>query len=69
MELIWSHVAVRTVIVELLRHHNPLAILVALVEELDVVFLAVLVDLVLVSKLFKNQLRHFVSLLFTIPIV
>jgi hypothetical protein len=40
---------VRTVLIELIGHGHPLTILVALMEELDVVFLSVLIDTIFVS--------------------
>jgi len=48
-ELILGNMAVRTVLIELVGHSHPLTILVALVEELDVVFLTVLIDTIFVS--------------------
>jgi hypothetical protein len=48
-ELVLRNVAVRTVLIELIGHDHPLTILIALVEELDVIFLAVLIDMVFVS--------------------
>jgi hypothetical protein len=48
-ELVLRNMAVRTVLVELIGHGHPLTILVALMEELDVVFLSVLIDTILVS--------------------
>jgi hypothetical protein len=48
-ELILGNMAVRTVLIELIGHDHTLTILVALMEELDVVFLSVLIDTILVS--------------------
>jgi hypothetical protein len=48
-ELILGNMTVRTVLIELIGHDHTLTILVALVEELDVVFLSVLIDTILVS--------------------
>jgi len=48
-ELILGNMTVRTVLIELIGHGHPLTILVALMEELDVVFLSVLIDTVFVS--------------------
>jgi len=59
-ELILGNMAVRTVLIELIGHDHPLAILVALVEELAVVFLAVLVDTILVSAYTINPIHCWV---------
>jgi hypothetical protein len=67
-ELVLGHMAVRTVLIELIGHDYPLTILVALVEELDVVFLTVLIDMIFVSAHSIN-LIHLSLLSFTIPIV
>jgi hypothetical protein len=48
-ELVLGNMAVRTVLIELIGHDHTLTILVALMEELDVVFLSVLIDTILVS--------------------
>jgi hypothetical protein len=61
-ELILGNMTVRTVLIELIRHGHPLTILVALVEELDVVFLSVLIDTVFVSAYGVNSIHLSLSL-------